>query len=353
MALLDRVLEPPSYGFEKDGKLYVPTKKELFREFFSRLNVVREPRNWVAALCWAATLLLAIPFFVFVHSYFSWWLVVLGFFYSMAFLGTHGTVWFHRYATHRAYTFSGRIPRFIVRNLAIKIIPEELYVVSHYVHHRISEKPGDPYNVNGGWLYCFLADAIHQPIARNLSESDYKKVTLLLNHTGVRANTYEQYKRWGSVCHPGRTVAHFVLNWAFWYGAFYLIGGHALATCLFGASCFWAFGVRTFNFDGHGGGKDKRKDGWDFDRTNLSINQYWPGVVTGEWHNNHHLYPNGVRAGFLPPQFDPAWEFIRFLSWIGCVTSYKDYKKDFLERHYMPWLAGKQIRIEPTLSSLT
>lgn len=348
MALLDRILEPPSYGFEKDGNLVVPTHRELFREFFSRLNIFRDKKNWVAAICWAATVLLAVPFFFFVIYHFSWGLLLLGFWYSMFFLGTHGTIWFHRYATHRAYTFSGPIPRFIVRNLAIKIIPEELYVVSHYVHHRSSEKPGDPYNVNGGWLYCFLADAIHQPIHRNLSREDYTKLTLLMNHTGVRLNSYEQYQKWGSLCHPARTVAHFILNWCFWYGAFYLMGGHALATCLFGASCFWAFGVRTFNFDGHGGGKDKRRPGWDFDDRNLSINQVWPGAVTGEWHSNHHLYPNGVRAGFLPGQFDPAWQFIRLLIWMGCVTSFKDYQQDFLEKHYYPYLAKKNLQIEPT-----
>ena len=102
--------------------------------------------------------------------------------------------------------------------------------MSHHVHHYISEKPGDPYNVHAGWWYCFLADVIHQPIAKDLSEQDYHRVCHMVSHTGIRMNRYDQYQQWGSVCHPIYTILHFSLNWAFWYAAFYGMGGHALAT---------------------------------------------------------------------------------------------------------------------------
>ena len=60
----------------------------------------------------------------------------------------------------------------MTQNLVIKTFPEEIYVVSHHVHHAKSDQPGDPYNANAGFLYCFLADVNHQPIAQNLSEED-------------------------------------------------------------------------------------------------------------------------------------------------------------------------------------
>ena len=338
MALLASVLEPPSYGYHRNGELIVPTHREIFREFFHGLNVVRDRRNWVAFFSWASTLALGIPLALFVVFHFSLPLFAAGFFYSMFVVGTHGTIWYHRYSTHRAFQFKNSLWRFVTKNLVVKIIPEEVYVVSHHVHHSISERPGDPYNVHAGWLYCFLADVIHQPIARSLSEPDYHRLTGLLEHTGIRMNSYAQYKKWGSICHPAFTIAHFTLNWVFWYGAFYLTGGHALALALFGACGVWAVGVRTYDYDGHGGGKDKRKDGIDFDRRNLSINQLWPGLVTGEWHNNHHLYPNGARAGFLRYQLDYAWYGIRLLSLMGGVTSYRDYTQDFFEKYYWPLL---------------
>lgn len=338
-SFLAKVLDPPSYGYARNGELYVPTTREILREFGSHLNPFGYRKDWLAILGWTFTCALVIPFFYFLFFQFSFPLLFIGLVYSMVVLGTHGTIYLHRYSTHRAFTFRNSFYRFFVRNLTIKVIPEEVYVISHHVHHWKSEKPGDPYNVNGGWLYCFLADAIHQRIAQKLPEKDYLQLTKLMTHTGVKLNSYTQYLRWGSLCHPVRTLAHFLLNWTFWFAVFYALGGIALASAIFGMTAIWAFGVRTFNFDGHGRGNDQRKEGIDFDTRNLSVNQVWPGFVAGEWHNNHHLYPNGARSGFLPYQVDLAWYFIRFYRALGGVKSYKDYRADFYRDHYEPYLA--------------
>lgn len=345
MSILDRVLEPPAYGFLRDEEFYCPSHREIFREFFSRLNLFKDRKNWLSAWSWIVSVSLSVPFLIFLKNFLSLPLVVVGFIYSMVILGSHGTVYLHRYSTHRAFQFRNSLSRFIVRNLVIKIVPEEVYVISHHVHHQFPERAGDPYNVHGGWLYCFLADVNHQPIAKNLSEKDYLQLTKLLKHTGVRINTYQKYLKWGSLCHPFYTVLHYSLNWLFWYGTFYWMGGHALATAVFGGAVFWAFGVRTFNYAGHGSGQDKRQEGIDFNRKDLSINQIWPGYVAGEWHNNHHLYPNGARAGFLPYQLDLAWLFIRFYSIVGGVSQYRDYKDDFMKKVYLPYLLSKQGKI--------
>jgi stearoyl-CoA desaturase (delta-9 desaturase) len=339
MTFLDRILDKPSYGFEQNGVFYKPTHGEILREFFSRLNIFRSRKNWLAFFSWTTSLSFAIPLVIFLTKYFSWPLALLGFVYGMVFMGSHGTIWLHRYSTHRAYTFKNDFFRNLCRNLVVKVIPEEVYVVSHQVHHQFPEKPGDPYNVHGGWLYCFLADVNHQGIAKDLCERDYAALCKLMKHTGVHMNSYPQYLKWGSVCHPFYTIIHYALNWTAWYGIFYLIGGNALATALFAWAGVWAIGVRTYNYDGHGGGKDKRQVGIDFSSRDLSINQMWPGYVAGEWHSNHHLYPNGARSGFLPYQFDTAWQFIRFYHKIGGISSYRDYKEDFYTRYYNPYLA--------------
>ena len=341
MSFLKRVLEAPSYGFERGGALYVPSTGELLREFLSHLNVFHTRKNWLAWYGWTTSSLLAIPLVVFAIYHFTWPLLLVGFLYGMVALGSHGTMWLHRYSTHRAFTFANPVARFIARNLVVKIVPEEAYVVSHHVHHLISEQPGDPYNVHGGGLYCFLADANHQGIRRDFDATEYAQVTKLVRHTGMYVNTHAQYQFWGSLCHPVPTVLHYVLSWVFWYSVFWAIGGHPLATALFGGACVWAFGVRTFNFGGHGGGKDKRQDGIDFNREDLSVNQVWPGYVAGEWHNNHHLYPNGARSGFLPYQLDLPWLFIRFYTMIGGINTFRDYKDAFYADHYEPWLASQ------------
>jgi sn-1 stearoyl-lipid 9-desaturase len=338
MAFVDYVLEPPSYGWkDAKGELIKPSPKQIFAEFLSRINIFKSRKNWLPMIGWLWALALVPFLFLFIFKYFSWWLLLIGFLYSMVVMGTHGTIWYHRYSTHKAFTFRNSFWRILTQHLVIKVVPEEVYVVSHHVHHSKSDEPGDPYNANAGFLYCFLADTNHQAISKTLSESDYEKATALLKHTGVKCNTYKQYQVWGSIAHPLRTIFLWILNWSFWYTIFFLIGGHALACTLFAGALIWAIGVRTFNYEGHGKGEDKRKDGMDFNRSDMSINQYWPGIVAGEWHNNHHLYPSSARAGFLNYQLDFAWYYIYFLYLLGGVTSYHNSARHFYEKYYHPY----------------
>jgi fatty-acid desaturase len=330
MTFLKNVLEPPSYGWkDKSGNLIKPTPGQIFTEFFSRLNVFKNKKNWLPFISWFLILCLAPFFTLFIFKYFSITNLVIAFVYSMIVMGSHGTIWHHRYCTHRAYKFRNKFWRFFTQNLTLKIIPEEIYAISHHVHHALSDQPGDPYNAQGGFLYCFLADVNHQPISRNLDEKDYNKCIALMDHVGVKPNTYAQYKKFGTIANPTRTIISIILNWSFWFIAFYLIGGPGLVCALFGAAGFWAVGVRTFNYEGHGKGQDKRRDGVDYNRDDMSINQIWPGFVAGEWHNNHHLFPNSARSGFKPYQVDTAWYYIKFMSMIGAVSSYRDSKKQF------------------------
>jgi stearoyl-CoA desaturase (delta-9 desaturase) len=333
MAFIDNVLRAPSYGWaDKDGNLVKPTLKQLYAEAFSSINVFKTKKNWIPFINWF-TAICMLPFlYIFLFKFISVPLVLALIFYSMVIMSTHGTIWLHRYSTHRAYTFSHPVWRFITQNLVLRTFPEEVYVVSHHVHHFKSDKPGDPYNSNAGIMYCMLSDVNHQAIAKDLSESDYKKVSNFLSHTGVWLNSYKQYLKWGSVASPLYTVGLLILNWSFWYGIFFLIGGHAVACALFSGALFWFVLVRAFNYTGHGGGQIKHVDGVDFDRTNLSINQIRPGLLSGEWHNNHHLYPDSARAGFLKYQFDLPWIYIYALYKLGGVSSYHDSKKQFLKR---------------------
>lgn len=339
LPFLKRVLEEPTYGWSRGGELYKPTNAELVREWLSRMNLLHSRKAWLSVTVWAFTFLF-FPFgVVFLTKYFSWKLMLAGFLYSMVWIGVHGTVYLHRYGTHHAFTFRNRYYRFVCRNLALKIVPEEVYIVSHHVHHAYSDLPGDPYNARAGFLYCFLAGDVHQRINQQLSAKDYARVAGLLKHTGMRLNSYAEYQRWGSVADPGRLILHYLLNWAFWYGAFYLLGGHALATALFGWAAVWAIGIRAHNYDLHAGGQDKRRDGVEFDRSSLAVNRFWPGLVAGEWHNNHHLFPTSVRAGFLPWQPDVSFAFIWFYRLIGGVSSWRNAHDRFYERHYAPYLA--------------
>jgi sn-1 stearoyl-lipid 9-desaturase len=335
MAFIDYILQEPSYKWKDEkGQLVVPTTRQLFKEAFSRVNIFKSRKNWIALIGWVMVTCMIPFFFVFIINYFSWQLAVATVVYSMIIMGTHGTIWFHRYCTHKAYTFSHPFWKFVTQNLVIKTIPEEVYVVSHHVHHAKSDEPGDPYNSQAGIMYCMLADVNHQGINKELDETDYKKASQFMRHTGVRINSFLQYRKWGSIASPFYTVMLWLLNWAFWYAVLYFIGGHGLACALFTGAMLWFILVRAFNYTGHGKGQHKHVDGIDFDRSNLSINQTRPGLFAGEWHNNHHLYPGSARAGFLPYQLDLAWIYIYCLYKLGMVSSYHDSKKEFLRKYF-------------------
>jgi len=196
MAFIDNVLQAPAYGWKNaQGELIKPLSKQVFREFFSRLNIFKTKKNWLPFFSWLKVLCFVPFFLLFLFKFFTPLLLLYAFLYSMVIMGTHGTVWHHRYCTHGAYKFRNAFWRFFTQNLTINVIPEEIYVISHHVHHAKSDQPGDPYNAQAGFLYCFLADVNHQPIAKNLCEADYARVKKLMCHTGVKANTYRQYQK--------------------------------------------------------------------------------------------------------------------------------------------------------------
>ena len=354
MAFIDNVLQTPSYGWKNEkGELVKPTTKELFNEFFSRINIFKSKKNWISFIGWFMIICMLPFFYFFIFEYFSWLLLGVFLVYTMIIMGTHGTIWFHRYCTHKSYTFRYKIWRFITQNLVIKTVPEEVYVVSHHVHHSKSDEPGDPYNARAGFLYCMLADVNHQGVNKNLDEKDYERASHFLRHTGVRINSYKKYKIWGSIASPSYTIALWLGNWAFWYTVLYFIGGHALACTIFTAAMFWFALVRIFNYTGHGKGEEKHVEGLDFDRSNLSINQWRPGYFAGEWHNNHHLYPASARAGFLRWQLDLPWIYIYILYKLGAVSSFHDSKKDFLRKHYHSLKENSSAMIDSQVTEMT
>src|ERR1700744_4980416 len=257
---IDDLLFAPSYGWkDPQGSLVIPTKKQLWSEAFSRINIFKTRKNWIS---FVSFLMLAgmLPFlFLFLFKYFSWYLLIAIVVYSMAVMGTHGTIWFHRYCTHKSYGFSHPICRIITQNLVIKTVPEEIYVVSHHVHHCKSDEPGDPYNAQAGFWYCMLAEYNHQRVAPDLSEEAYKKAVHFMDHTGVKLNTYQQYKKWGSIANPFYTIGIWILNWSLWYFILGSIGGPSLACAIFTAALLWFTFIRAFNFTGHGGGKEKHR----------------------------------------------------------------------------------------------
>lgn len=334
MKFIDKVLQEPSYKWcNENGTLSMPSPSKLYREAFSRINIFKSIKNWMNLINWLVTICMMPFLLLFIFKYFSFLRLAIAVVYGIVIMAVHSTVWHHRFCTHRSYTFSNSLWKFLIQNLVIRTFPEEIYVISHHVHHARSDQPGDPYNSKAGFLYCMLADVNHQSISKNLNRQEYAMVVKLLKHTGIWLNSYAGYLKWGSATNILYVIILWLLNWICWYSIFFIMGGHGIACALFGAAMLWFILVRAFNFTGHAGGKEKHIEGVDFDRRNLSVNQLRPGLICGEWHNNHHLYPHSARAGFLPYQLDISWLFILLLFRIGAVSFYHNHKKDFLNKY--------------------
>src|SRR5690349_4840138 len=127
MAFIDEVLQKPSYGWTNEKKeLVIPTTRQLFKEAFSRINIFKSRKNWISLVGWLMIVCMMPFLYFFIVRFFSWPLLIAIVFYAMIIMGTHGTIWFHRYCTHRAYQFSHPIWRFLTQHLVIKTIPEEI-----------------------------------------------------------------------------------------------------------------------------------------------------------------------------------------------------------------------------------
>lgn len=331
---LDNILRKPHYDFERDGELYFPSKEEYKKEIKSRLNVMSNKKNWISLFSILTTLILLIPLALFGLFYFDFKILLLSICYTMIIKNIHCTAYLHRYVSHKAFQVKNSIWLFLFRHATVKVISEEIYGVSHLVHHAKSEQAGDPYNALGGWAYCFFAEITHNPIALDLSQENYNRTAGLLKHTEIRLNSYEEYKKWGSISHPLYTCLTYLGNWTFWFVVFYLLTQNiAYPLAFFGMSGIWAISIRNFNFKGHGSGENKHKEGRDFYKKDLSVNIPLAGYAAGEWHNNHHAYPTSARNDFLPGQPDFTFYFIYLFYKLGIVTKFIDKKTQFQTKY--------------------
>jgi len=336
-ALISYLLKMPSYGWGNKETPACPDRNTVFREFWLNYNVFADQKNWMTFLIWTQNFLLlffTISYFIF---WFSWLHFGIAMLYTLVILPSWGTFFLHRFGTHKAFSFRNRFWTHVMRNSVIKLLPAEIYVISHHVHHKFSDKVGDPYNPASGWWACFLADAIHNHVNRNLEEKDYLQAQNMMAHLGVKCNDYKAYQKWGTISSPAFVLFEYILNYAFWGTVFYLLGGWLFVFAIWGTSSLWIFSIRTFNYQAHGGGKDLRKVGRDFNTEDLSLNTSLSRFFAGEWHNNHHLYPTSARSGFLWWQLDIPWYWIWILTHLGIIKVYRDDTKSFMENHYKPY----------------
>jgi stearoyl-CoA desaturase (delta-9 desaturase) len=62
MAFIDTILKAPSYGWmNEQGGLIKPSVRQLFSEFFSRINIFKSRKNWLPMFSWLSFAVVGVP----------------------------------------------------------------------------------------------------------------------------------------------------------------------------------------------------------------------------------------------------------------------------------------------------
>jgi fatty-acid desaturase len=227
----------------------------------------------------------------------------------------YNTVWYHRYCSHRAFKFRNLwfARAFLWTNpLAFR---EESFAIPHRIHHLKSDRPGDPYGPHLGWLGSYLAAESSQKMNRDITRQDFDRLSKSLNHIGFLKNSYEQFRRTGSVEHVWHYGARAVFANLLWILTAYAIGKWGGVVMWISAVFLFSFMLRDFNYRGHGGPFVSACKG-------KPLNHIYYGVTVGEWHDNHHEHPNLSRSGLTWWQLDIPYWIIRVMSLSGAVIHY-------------------------------
>ncbi len=209
---------------------------------------------------------------------------------------------YHRLLTHRSYKTAKWIEYFLAvcGTLALEGGPM-FWVATHRVHHRFSDKDGDPHTpCDGKWwshiVWMLVGESTHADIeqcsryAPDICKdrflvwlSKYHYVPLVLLAIGLYAFGGLPFLLWG---------------------VFFRVTMGLHATWMVNSlTHFW--GSRRF----------ATRDG--------SRNNWFVALVTfGEgWHNNHHAWPTSARHGLAWYEIDVSWMGIRALQLFGLAKS--------------------------------
>jgi len=221
-------------------------------------------------------------------------LALLGIFYLLTGLGI--TVGFHRYATHRSFK-TNRAVEFVLLALGSMAVEGQVlqWVATHWKHHRLADKPGDPHSPLEGLLHAHVGWMFD---GANVGVPEHDAKHLM-----------------------GDPVARFVSRtWIVWVGV-----GFAIPFLVDGwRGLLWGGLVRVFlahhvtwsvNSVCHQFGRRS------FETPDQSRNQWVVGVLgLGEgWHNNHHAFPESALHGLRWYEIDVSGYAIRAMARVGLV----------------------------------
>ncbi len=204
------------------------------------------------------------------------------------------TVGYHRFATHRSFK-TNPVVEFVLLALGSMAVEGGVlqWVATHWKHHRLADKPGDPhspleglFHAHIGWMFRDGAQGVPERDAKHLLND---RVAVFISRTFVV---------WMAL---GFVVPFLVDGWRglIWGGLVRVLLTHHVTWSV--NSICHQFGQRSF------------------DTQDQSRNEWVVGLFgLGEgWHNNHHAFPESAFHGLRWYQIDLSG----YLIWIMQRTS--------------------------------
>jgi stearoyl-CoA desaturase (delta-9 desaturase) len=220
------------------------------------------------------------------------------------------TAFYHRCFAHRAFRVSRGTQMAGACLAAAAAQRGPLWWVAHHRrHHRATDRPGDPHSpvhnslayAHVFWMFAPSNQATDEALIPDLAAYPELRVLDRFHHLVPAVLAASMLGLGG------------LLSWL-WpslgtSGPQMLVWGFSVSTVLLYQATF------AVNSIGHRMGRRP------FETADASRNVWWLAWLTlGEgWHNNHHRFPAGARAGFASGQLDATWLVLRLLARLGAV----------------------------------
>src|ERR1700745_3765977 len=209
---------------------------------------------------------------------------------------------YHRLLTHRGYKTYKPVEYFLTlcATLALEGGPI-FWVATHRIHHQYSDQEGDPHSPIDGTWWAHMGWIL-------MGKSMHHDTTTLARYVPDLAK--DKFHVWITKYHYVPMIVLGVILLAI--GGLPLVLWGIFLRTVVGLHATWAVNSIT-----HMWGSRR------FSTRDLSTNNWLVAMFTfGEgWHNNHHAHPTSARHGLTWYEFDPSWQLIKVLRFLGIAKS--------------------------------
>ena len=211
---------------------------------------------------------------------------------------------YHRLHTHRGFKTSKAFEYFLAICGTMTLEGGPIFwVATHRVHHKHSDKEGDPHTPHDGGFWAHLGWIL-------FGDSHHNDTVMMSKYAPDLAA--DPFYRWLNTYHYVPVVVTGLLLLAI--GGWPMVYWGIFLRTVFGLHATWLVNSAT-----HMWGSRR------FETRDDSRNSWWVALLTfGEgWHNNHHAHPVSARHGLAWYEFDISWITLRMLNALGVVRDLK------------------------------